>query len=92
MSEISKSFQFTFEVDRKSFYDTENCDISSLFDGESPSKIESNETTPLNNEIWEVTVKEEHKSIVARCSTSLNPNQLLKYGFEHVRKLWILDL
>jgi hypothetical protein len=76
MSEISKSFQFTFEVDRESFYDTENCDTSSFFDGESPSKIESNETTPLNNEIWEVKVKEEHKSIVARCSTSLNPNQL----------------
>lgn len=57
MSKISKIFQFTFEVDRKSFCDTESCDISAFFDGEFPSKIESNKTTPLNNEIWEVKVK-----------------------------------
>lgn len=51
---------------------------------------ENNEAPPLNNNIWEVEVKKGHKSIVARCSQSLKPDQILKCGFETCQKA--LDL
>lgn len=51
---------------------------------------ENNEASPSHNVIWEVEVKKEHKSIVARCSPSLKPDQILKFGFEVCQKA--LDL
>lgn len=51
---------------------------------------ENNEASPLHNVIWEVEVKKGHKSIVARCSPSLKPDQILKFGFEVCQKA--LDL
>lgn len=51
---------------------------------------ENNEAPPLYNDIWEVEVKKGHKSIVARCSHSLKPDQILKCGFEACQKA--LDL
>lgn len=51
---------------------------------------ENNEVPPLHNAIWEVEVKKGHRSIVARCSHSLKPDQILKCGFEACQKA--LDL
>ncbi|AKB36457.1 hypothetical protein MSSAC_1867 [Methanosarcina siciliae C2J] len=51
---------------------------------------ENNEVPPLHNGIWEVEVKKGHRSIVARCSQSLKPDQILKCGFDACQKA--LDL
>ncbi len=50
----------------------------------------TNEAASPHVDTWEVEVKEKHKSIVARCSRSLNPDQILKCGFEVCQKA--LDL
>lgn len=51
---------------------------------------ENNGAPPLHNVIWEVEIKKGHKSIVARSSPSLKPDQILKFGFEVCQKA--LDL
>jgi hypothetical protein len=89
-SRISKIFSFSCEMNKSSSLDAESGDISTFFDVESSATIENNEVTPSQNDIWEVEVKENHKSIVARCSRFLNPDQILKCGFEVCQKA--LDL
>jgi len=85
-SRISKIFTFSCAMNESSSLDAEIGAISAFFDAELPTTNENNEVVPSHNDIWEVEVKEKHKSIVARCSRSLNPDQIIKCGFEVCQK------
>ncbi|AKB24919.1 hypothetical protein MSMTP_1450 [Methanosarcina sp. MTP4] len=89
-SEISKLYSLNCRSNESFPLVTEIEKTFSFFDETPPLSIENNETFSLDDGMWEVEVKKDHKSIVARCPHSLSPGQILKYGFEACQKA--LDL